>query len=74
VLVRSDSILAAHRALRPPTPAGSRWLSIPRGILFRSVPLEGGPHIIDVVATLEGMGFDLDPLLAKLGVHRESGS
>lgn len=74
VLVRSDSILAAHRALRPPTPAGSRWLSIPRGILFRSVRLEGGPHIIDVVATLEGMGFDLDPLLAKLGVHREAGS
>jgi hypothetical protein len=72
LFVRSDSLLAAHRARRPPTPAGSRWLAVPRGILFHGIPLEGGPRIIDVVATLESWGVDLGPILQRLGVRRES--
>ena len=70
--VRSDSILASHRRLRPPTPPGSRLLAVPRGILFHSVPLEGGPRIIDVARTLEGMGVDVESLLARLGARRRS--
>ena len=68
--VRSDAEWNAHRALRPPTPAGSRVFRIRRGILFRSVPLDGGPAVIDVVATLERAGIDMGPILERLGVER----
>lgn len=69
--VRSDSLWIRHRAVRPPTPAGSRWLTVPRSILFRSVPHDGSPAIIDVAATLEALGVDVDPILARLGVRRD---
>ena len=68
--VRSDALLAAHRSLRPPTPAGSPLLAVPRGILFHSVPLQGGPRIIDVAATLASWGLDVDPILRRLGARR----
>jgi hypothetical protein len=68
--VRSDSVWAAHRALRPPTPAGSALFALPRSTLFRSVPPEDGPPVIDVIAFLERLGIDMDPLLARLGVSR----
>jgi hypothetical protein len=67
----SDSVWTAHRDARPPTPAGSRWLAVPRSILFRTIPHEGSPRIIDVAATLEAMGLDVDAILARLGVSRE---
>ncbi len=50
---RSDAMWAAHRALRPATPAGSQVYEVPRGILFRSVSLPNGPPILDVSATFE---------------------
>jgi hypothetical protein len=65
-----DLVWANHRAIRPPTPAGSKVYEIPRGILFRSVPLENGPRIISVVDVIERFGFNLDPILARLGVRR----
>jgi hypothetical protein len=68
--VLSDSAWQSHIALRPPTPAGSRVYSIPRGLIFRSVPLEGGPPIIDMIKVLEALGIDLDPILDRLGVSR----
>jgi hypothetical protein len=68
--VRSDAVWNGHQAIRPFSPAGSAALAVPRGILFRSVPLDGGPVIIDVVATLERMGIDMAPILARLGVKR----
>jgi hypothetical protein len=67
--VRSVDIWQAHRDLRPPTPPGSPVYFIPRGILFRSVPLENGPTIIDVVAVLEGLGVNMTPILRRLGVR-----
>ncbi len=66
--VRSDSVWTGHRALRPPTPAGSPVYEIPRGMLFRSVPLKGGPQIISVLDLLEGLGIKTDPILHRLGV------
>ena len=74
VLVRSDSLLAVDRARRPPTPAGSRWLDVPRGILFHGIPLVGGPQIIDVAASLAAAGLDPAPLLERLGVKRRGGA
>jgi hypothetical protein len=68
--VRSDSVWAGHRALRPPTPPGSRTYEIPRGILFRSIPLKDGPQIISVVDVLEGLGIETKPILNRLGVKR----
>jgi hypothetical protein len=68
--LRSDSVWRMHRALRPPTPPGSRVYYIPRGILFhRPYPVAEGPRIIDVVATLKRAGIDVMPLLTRLGVR-----
>ncbi|MGQ0650067.1 MAG: hypothetical protein ACT4P7_21160, partial [Gemmatimonadaceae bacterium] len=70
--VRSDSLLTADRRRQPASPPGSPLLAVPRGILFHGIPLDRGPRIFDVVATLESWGVDLDPLLARLGVRRGS--
>jgi hypothetical protein len=67
----SDATWQAHRDMRPPTPAGSRWLAVPRSILFRTIPHKGSPRIHDVAATLKSMGVDVDPILARLGVRRD---
>ncbi|MCC6316268.1 MAG: hypothetical protein IT361_01160 [Gemmatimonadaceae bacterium] len=72
IYVRDDARLALDRARRPATPPGSRWLAVPRGILFHSVALDGGPRIIDVARTLEDWGVDVAPILARLGVRRGS--
>ena len=53
LFIRSKAVLAVQRAMRPFSPAGSVIYRIPRGILFRSVPLKNGPPIIDVVRVLE---------------------
>jgi hypothetical protein len=66
----SDSVWTAHKSIRPATPAGSRIYTVPRGILFRSVPLEDGPSIINVVDVIEKCGIDMDPILSRLGVAR----
>jgi hypothetical protein len=68
--VGNDSLWASHRALRPPTPTGSKVYQIPRGILFRSVPLQNGPPIINMVDVAESLGIDLDPLLDRFKVER----
>ena len=68
--VRSKSVWASHRDLRPPTPAGSRVYGIQRGIIFRSVPLKNGPPIIAVVDVIESFGIDMDPILNRLGAKR----
>jgi hypothetical protein len=66
--VRSDSVLASHRNLHPPTPAGSRWLAVPRWTLFRTVPPPSGTQVIDVTAVLRSLGFPIDAMLGRLGV------
>ncbi len=68
--VRDMARWAEDQARRPPTPAGSATYYVPRGILFRGVPNTDGPTIIDVVATLERSGFDMAPILSRLGVKR----
>jgi hypothetical protein len=68
--VRSDAVWSSHRAIRPPTPAGSPLYAVPRGILFRSVPLTNGPPIINLVDVAERAGIDVEPLLTRLGVKR----
>jgi hypothetical protein len=69
--VRSDSVWKAHRALRPPTPAGSPVYAIHRAVLFHrpGQPSEG-PYIIDTAALLAKLGLDVEPLLKKLGVRK----
>ena len=55
--------------LRPPTPAGSDLYYVPRGVLFRSIPLnEKRPHIVSVPETLKRWGLDVYPLLDSLGI------
>jgi len=68
--VRDQQILDAQRALRPPTPAGSPVYWSPRGLLFRSVPLEDGPYILDVPALLARLGWPVDRWMRRLGVSR----
>jgi hypothetical protein len=68
--IRSFSIWAGHCAIRPPTPVVSKVYEIPRGIIFRSVPLKDGPPIINVVEVLENLGINMDPILTRLGVER----
>jgi hypothetical protein len=68
--VLSDEVWKAHLALRPPSPAGSRWLAVPRSTLFRSVPAGDGPMVFDVVAILEDLGIDVSVILRRLGVER----
>jgi len=69
--VLDESVWVRHRAIRPPFPAGSPIYAIPRGILFRSIPLESGPKIFNVVEIIENLGFDMDPILDRLGVKRQ---
>jgi hypothetical protein len=59
-----------QRALRPATPAGARIYQEPRGILFRSVPLVGGPYIIDLPDIAERLGIDVDAIARQMGVER----
>ncbi len=63
--VRDDSVWRAQMAVRPASRPGAALLRVPRGILFRSVPLENGPFILDLPALLQRMGFDLAPLKAR---------
>jgi hypothetical protein len=70
LFVGSDARWQIHRALRPPSPAGSSVYYVPRGVLFRSVPNERGTYVLDVVSALERHGFPVQPVLARLGVRR----
>jgi hypothetical protein len=70
VYVGDDAVWTKHRALTPPTPAGSRVYTVDRGTLFRSVPRGDGPAVVSVIDVLERLGVDVDPLLARLGVSR----
>jgi hypothetical protein len=68
--MRSQVVLDGQLALRPPTPAGSRWLAVPRRTLFRSVARHEGDRSISAVDLLERLGVDVTPLLDRLGVER----
>ena len=73
VLVRDGGTLARDRARRPATPAGSRVLDVPRGVLFHGVPLPKGPRLFDTAQLLKDWGLDPDPILRRLGVRRAGG-
>lgn len=73
VLVRDEGTLARDRARRPATPAGSRVLDVPRGVLFHGVPLPDGPRLFDTAQLLKDWGLDPDPILRRLGVRRPGG-
>ena len=67
--VLNRDVWANDLSLRPPTPAGSDLYYVPRGVLFRSIPLnEKRPHIISVPETLKRWGLDVYPLLDSLGI------
>lgn len=68
--IGDETAWAAHRALTPPSPAGSAVYTVDRGTLFRSVPRGNGPAVVSVVDLLERAGVDVDPLLKRLGVNR----
>jgi hypothetical protein len=69
--VRDERTLARHQAMQPPTPAGSRWLAVPRWTLFRAVPRPAhAPYALDVAEELARRGVNVDSLLARLGVRR----
>jgi hypothetical protein len=70
LLIRSRTVLDAQLALRPPAPAGSRWLAVPRATLFRSVAEHEGDRSISTIGLLEKIGFDVGPWLDRLGVER----
>ena len=55
VFVADDSVLAAHLALRPPTPAGARLYAVPRATMF---PRSGAPieEVLRDVARRLGFG------------------
>lgn len=68
--VRDSTTWARQLAYRPVSTPGAPLLRVPRWVLFRSVPPAGGPPMLDVVKALEDAGFDLEPLLRRLGVTR----
>jgi hypothetical protein len=68
--VRSENMWAAHRALRPPTPAAAAVYAIPREQLFGRLPRAEGPRVLDVEKTVEGLGVPVEDLLRRLGVRR----
>ncbi|HEX7123868.1 MAG TPA: hypothetical protein VF178_15935 [Gemmatimonadaceae bacterium] len=70
VYVRSDSVWQADRARQPATATGSRWLSVPRGVLFRTEPRGEASPVIEVVPLLARAGIDVEALLQRLGVAR----
>lgn len=70
--IRSPDQWRSHRSLHPPTPAGSPLYWTQRGILFRSVPMHGGPWIMDVPAWLRWARVDVDALFRLLGVVVQS--
>jgi len=70
VYVRSTDIWNSHLALRPAAPAGSPWLAVPRGIMFRTEPLPPGFRIIDLPAIATRLGIDVDAVARRLGVQR----
>lgn len=69
IYVRDLQVLQDMQNFRPPTPPGSPLYSLPRGLIFRSVPLTNGPRIYNLVDVLTGWGFDLDPVLNRFGVQ-----
>ena len=70
LLMRSRRVLDAQLDLRPPTPAGSRWLAVPRATLFRSVAQHEGDRSISTIGLLEKIGVDVKPWLDRLGIER----
>ncbi|MCP4357713.1 MAG: hypothetical protein GY796_06825 [Chloroflexi bacterium] len=69
--VRDKTQWETDLATHLPAPAGSPVYAVPRGILFRSVPMTGGPYILNIVGIVELLGVDMDPILDRLGVERE---
>jgi hypothetical protein len=67
--VRSDAVWAAHRALRPPAPAGAAIYAIPRELLFGPLPGPGGPRVLNVQAALESHGVPVKDLLLEFGLR-----
>lgn len=67
--VRSDVVWSAHRGIRPPTPAGSPFVRVPRGLLFRTEPLPEGFLLISLPAIAERLGIDVEALARRLGVE-----
>ena len=65
--VRSDAVWQTHRSLRPPTPAGSSFLTIPRGVLFPSNSPPEGVWIIGLGARLRSLRTHFDSLLQSIG-------
>lgn len=64
--VKSEAVLREHRALRPPTPAGSPLYSIPRGFLFSGALGEDAP-VIRVKKLLKKLGIDVDQIRRSVG-------
>jgi hypothetical protein len=56
LFLKSEETWLRHRAMRPPTPAGSPLYVIPRWVLFRRPAPPGGPHIWDLKAILYSPG------------------
>jgi hypothetical protein len=71
IYVRDHAVWRSHLSLRPATPAGSMAYFIPRGILFRSVPLDDGPFVIDLPALATRLGIDVNAVAARLGIGSE---
>jgi hypothetical protein len=59
--VRSDSVLESYRALRPRSPAGSRLLTPPRGVLFAGESELGATRVIAVRSVLSAILSRLRP-------------
>lgn len=69
LFVADPQTFAAHRALRPSTPAGSVVYDIPRSMLFFGLPSDKGPRIWNVIDVLERFGIDSNRILEALGIE-----
>ncbi len=68
--VRSDSVLAAHQALRPAADRGSAVYRIPRGLVFSSFAETGGVQRVRAPDLINRLGLNPWPLLRRLGIRR----
>lgn len=70
LFVLEDEVWRSHLALRPASPPGARIYQQKRSILFRSVPHEGHPWIINLPALVARTGVDVDRIARRMGVDR----
>lgn len=66
--LRSEADWASDRVYDSSRPSVSSTYAIAPSLIFRAIPHEGRPTIINVMTVLQKLGLDTDKLLQRLGI------